>query len=142
MSMYGQFQTDTSLENQGIVIDYGTFRITVARAGGANKRFAKTLEAKTKPFKRAIQTDTMDNERGLEILRETYAEAVVLNWETKKDGVFVQGIESQDGGILPFNKENVVFTFQNLPDLFTDIQQQAEKSALFRKFLQEQDAKN
>jgi len=142
MSMYGQFQTDTSLESQGIVIDYGTFRITVARAGGANKRFAKTLEAKTKPFKRAIQTDTMDNERGLEILRETYAEAVVLNWETKKDGVFVQGIESQDGGILPFNKENVVFTFQNLPDLFTDIQQQAEKSALFRKFLQEQDAKN
>jgi hypothetical protein len=140
--MYGQFQTDTSLESQGIVIDYGTFRITVARAGGANKRFAKTLEAKTKPFKRAIQTDTMDNERGLEILRETYAEAVVLNWETKKDGVFVQGIESQDGGILPFNKENVVFTFQNLPDLFTDIQQQAEKSALFRKFLQEQDAKN
>ena len=142
MSMYGQFQTDTNLESQGIVIDYGTFRITVARAGGANKRFAKTLEAKTKPFKRAIQTDTMDNERGLEILRETYAEAVVLNWETKKDGVFVQGIESQDGGILPFNKENVVFTFQNLPDLFTDIQQQAEKSALFRKFLQEQDAKN
>lgn len=142
MSMYGQFQTDTSLESQGIVIDYGTFRITIARAGGANKRFAKTLETKTKPFKRAIQTETMDNERGLEILRETYAEAVVLNWETKKDNVFVQGIEAQDGGILPFNKENVVFTFQSLPDLFTDIQQQAEKSALFRKFLQEQDAKN
>ena len=142
MSMYGQFQTDTSLETQGIIIDYGTFRITIARAGGANKRFVKTLETKTKQFKRAIQTETMDNERGLEILRETYAEAVVLNWETKKDGVFVQGIEAQDGGILPLNKENVVFTFQNLPDLFTDIQQQAEKSALFRKFLQEQDAKN
>lgn len=142
MSMYGQFQTDTSLETQGLIIDYGSFRVTIARAGGANKRFSKTLESKTKPFKRAIQTDTMDNERGLEILREVYAEAIVLNWETKKDNTFVQGIEAQDGSLLPFSKENVVATFKNLPDLFTDIQQQAEKSALFRKLLQEQDSKN
>jgi hypothetical protein len=142
MSMYGQFQTDTSLETQGLIIDYGSFRVTIARAGGANKRFSKTLESKTKPFKRAIQTDTMDNERGLEILREVYAEAIVLNWETKKDNTFVQGIEAQDGSLLPFSKENIVATFKNLPDLFTDIQQQAEKSALFRKLLQEQDSKN
>ena len=34
MSMYGQFKTSDTLEIQGVVIDYGDFRVTLARAGG------------------------------------------------------------------------------------------------------------
>lgn len=143
MSMYKQFQTDENLEKKGIVIDYGDFRITIARAGGANKKFARVLEAKTKPYRRAIQTETMDNDRAMELLRETYAEAVILNWETKVEGEWNVGIENPDGEeLLPFSGDSVLQTLQALPDLFLDLQQQAGKVALFRQSIIEDDAGN
>jgi len=163
MSMYKQFQTDTNLEKTGVDLDYGDFIVTIARAGGANKKFEKALEAKTKSVKRAIQTETLDNERGKAILREVYAEAVVLKWAVRVasdnkgkpleplklvaeadggDSVFVQGIEGPSGDVVPFTVENVAATFKALPDLFSDIQEQAQKVALFRQAVQEAEAKN
>lgn len=162
MSMYKQFQTDNNLEKTGVDLDYGDFIVTVARAGGANKRYEKTLEAKTKSVKRAIQTETLDPERGKAILREVYAEAVVLKWSvrvkaddkgkpieplqlaTEADGdtVFVQGIEGSSGDVMPFTADNVAATFKALPDLFADIQEQAQKVALFRQAVAEAEAKN
>ena len=150
MSMYKTFKTEENLEENGIIIDYGTFRVTLARAGGANKKFGRLLEARTKPFKRLIQTDTMDQEIGAQIMREVYAEAVVLNWEVRteitSDGteVYAQGLEdpNDDTKIIPFTKENLVAAFKALPDLFSDLQEQATKAALFREQLREEDAKN
>ncbi|HNQ98406.1 MAG TPA: hypothetical protein PKN52_00320 [Trueperaceae bacterium] len=140
--MYKLFKTDPNLEKAGIVVDYGDFRVTLARAGGGNRRFAQVLEAKTKPFKRAIQTEMMDNERGLQLLRETYAEAVILNWEVRQGEDWVQGIEAPDGSVMEFSVANVLETFKNLPDLFTDLQEQASKAALFRQTVRENDAGN
>ena len=113
--LYGQFKTDEQLEKNGVEVDYGDFKITLARAGGANKKFAKLLEAKTKPFKRAIQTETIDPERALDILREVYSEAVILKWETKVDGKWKAGIESPDGELLPSKPENIYNTIKALP---------------------------
>lgn len=139
-----QFQTNPELEKSGIVIDYGDFRIKIARAGGNNKRFAKIMDAKTKPFRRAIQTETMDNEKAMDLVREGYAEAVVLDWETKVDGKFKQGIEDleNEGKLIEVTPTNIFKTFKALPDLFTEIQEQAQKAALFRTELKEADAKN
>lgn len=147
MSMYKNFQTDANLEKNGITIDYGDFRVLIARAGGANKKFAKVLDAKTKPYRRAIQTESIETDRIMEILKEAYAECIVLNWETKvvdKDGKeeWKKGIEDQDGKILDFTKENVVTTFKNLHDLFLDIREQSEKSSLFRQVVRETEAGN
>ena len=143
MSLYKQFETDQDLEQKGIIIDYGEFRVTVARAGGSNKRFAKLLEARTKPFKRAIQAETMDPDMAIDILRRVYAEAVILNWETKVKKKFVSGIEAKGGGgLLPFNADNVDLTLKNLPDVFIDLQSQAGKSSLFLTTLREDSAGN
>jgi hypothetical protein len=148
MGMYDQFKTDGNLETQGIVLDYGDFRVTVARAGGANKRFERTLEAKTKAYKRAIQTETLPNEKGKAILREVFAEAVVLNWEVRKPGkkegedTWEVGIEGPSGDVLPFSADNVAATFKALPDLFADIQEQAGKVSLFRAAVLEAEAGN
>ena len=144
MSMYQLFQTNPDLEKNGVIIDYGQFRVTLARAGGANKKFGRLLEARTKPHKRSIQTETMDPEKGLDIMREVYAETIVLNWETKQDEKFVQGIEDQNdpSRVIPLTKENLVATFKALPDLFSDLQEQAMKAALFRDEVREDDAKN
>jgi hypothetical protein len=144
MSIYALFKTNPELEQSGIELDYGNFKITIARAGGANKKFAKLLEARSKPYKRAIQTETMDIERANDLIREVYAEAVILNWETKINDVFVEGIEDPEDSskTIPATKENIVRTLRLLPDLFVDIQEQATKAALFREEIREQDAKN
>lgn len=143
MSMYNQFKTDPELEKKGIILDYGEFRVTIARAGGSNKKYARVLDAKTKPYRRAIQTETMQEERAKELFREAFAEAVVLNWETKVDGKWKSGIENPDGGeLLKFGKDTVIQTLTNLPDLFADIQEQANKAALYRVANMETDEGN
>ncbi len=142
MSMYDLFKTEPVLETEGVILNYGTFKVTIARAGGMNKRYVKVLEAKVRPFRRALQTETLDSEVGLDILREAYAEAIILKWETEQNGKFVIGIESPDRDILPFTKENVVLTLRNLPDLFADIQDQANKTATFRQDEKEKAAGN
>ena len=147
MSMYKEFATDAKREREGIILDYGEFRVTVARAGGANKDYTKTLERKARPHRRAIQTESFDNERANSLLQEVYAEAVVRNWEVKGESetgetVWLQGIEGKDGAKLPFTKENVLATFVALPDLFRDIMEQSQTVALFKESLLEAAAGN
>lgn len=143
MSMYNQFRTDPEAEEKGIILDYGDFRVTVARAGGANKRFQRVLEAKTRPHQRAIQTNNFDNDRATVLMKEAFAEAVIRDWEVKKeDGTWESGIESSDGGVMPVTKENILKVFEDLPDLFQDIMTQAQTSMLFRASLREEAAKN
>ena len=142
MSLREQFKTDQTLERQGVVLDYGTTRVTIARAGGANRDFARVLEAKTRPFKRAIQTETMDNVKARELIMETYVDAVIRDWQTKVGDEWKQGIEGPSGELVPFTKENVLAVLKELPDLFDDIQAQANKAALYRQVVLEADAGN
>lgn len=139
MSLYEMFKTDTKAEQEGVVIDYGgSVRITLARAGGSNKRFLRLLRDKARPYKRAISTEQLPPETQEKILRKCYAEAIVLNWETKVEGEWRQGIEQPgQSDLLPFTKENVLATFEALPDLFTDLQSQAGDFSLFRQALRE-----
>lgn len=149
MSLYKQYKTDEVLETAGVVLDYGDARITIARAGGANKRFAKVLEAKAKPYRRAMQTETMDAGKAEELMRDAYAEAVVLNWETatgedeKGEKIWKKGIEPDTGDkLLPVTAKNISQTFKNLPDLFADVQTQANRVSIFREDILEIEAGN
>jgi len=145
-ALYANFATDPELEKNGIDLQYGVVQreidgkmetvpviITIARAGGANQRFDKVFEHKTKPYKRMIQTDSLDPEIGKQIMRETFAETVILGW---------QNVQNQAGEFLEFNRANVLAVLKDLPDLFVDIQQQANKAALFRAVVVEEDVKN
>lgn len=143
MSMYKQFGTDKELEKKGITLDYGTFRITAARAGSSNSKFVRTHEFLTKPVRRLIEQEILPVEKEREINRRLYAKAVVLNWEVQDEkGKWKQGIEGPDGSILPYTEENVINAFADLPDLFTDFQIQTNKMQLFRIADRKADAKN
>jgi len=146
MGAYDKFKVDVGLEKKGIVLDFTEFRITIARAGGNNKRYDKVLEAKSRPYLRAIQTETMDNERAEQLLKEVYADCVVLNWEVlQKDGKYKKGIEDPtDGKLLPFKPENIVKVLNapELKDLWIDIRNQAQKASLFRASIEEARAGN
>ncbi len=149
MSLYKQFKTDGSVEKDGVVLEYGisskgkTISIRIARAGGANIRFAKLMEAKVKPHRRSIQNETMDTFLAEQIAKQVYAETVVLGWENvefpvlDKDGNNTDVMEE-----LPYTVENCVRLFTDLPDLYMDIQEQAGRAALFRADIREVDAKN
>jgi len=141
--MYTNFKSDPEAEAKGIIHDFGDFRVTLARSGGANKKYQKTLQKRTAPYERAMATGTMDDDVAEKIMQETFCDAVVMNWELKQeDGSWVQGIEGPGGDTLPFNKENLLLTFKNLPDLYDDLRAQAGKSSLYRASLREEAAKN
>ncbi len=149
MSMYRQLETDKSLETKGVEVDYGSFRVTLARAGGANKRYEKILDAKSKPHRRAMKTETMDNEVAIGVMREVYADSIILHWESKdaKDK-WVVGIEAKPKkvgdpiNIVPFNRDNVVQAMIDLPELLIWFKEDAEKLSLYLVQLLEDDVKN
>jgi hypothetical protein len=138
-SLYKTFRTDPSFETAGISLNYGenskgeAIEIRIARAGGANKKYLERMEAKTKPLRRQIQTETVSRAALDAVVREVFAETVVLGWS---------GVEDENGKPLTFSKEACIKVFTDLPDLFLDIQEQAQKSVLFRAEVMEADAKN
>jgi hypothetical protein len=122
-SPYDLFETDKSAETQGVVLDYGHFRITIRRAGGANTAFARRLEAKIKPYRHAFNSGTLDDAIAKRIMVEVYAETVVIGWDDVTD---------RHGNPLPFTVPNCVQLFTDLPELFANVQEQATSLALFR----------
>lgn len=139
MSLFKQFKTDASLETKGIIIQYGyteegkPIQIKICRAGGANTAYSRVLEAKVKPYRRQIQNDTMDRDTMIAIMREVFADTVVIGWDNVQDA---------EGNDMAFNRENVIKLFELLPELFEDIQTQANNIAIFREEILEAEAKN
>ena len=138
-SLYSQFQTDKNVEKEGVVLTYGMnsknkpIEIRIARAGGANVRYNKLLEAATKPYRRQLQNETMDNELAEQITQKVYAQSILLGWEN---------VEDENGVELSFNVDNCMKLFKDLPDLWSDIQIQSTRAALFRAQILETDSKN
>lgn len=134
MSTYRAFSTDEVLESKGITLDFGSAgKVRIARAGGANKKFEKTMMRLTKPHRHAINTGTIDPKVADEVLHRAYAEAVVLGWE---------GITDREGKELPFTVDNAMSLFSDLPDLFQQIRKNADNASLFRAEQNEDDVKN
>lgn len=126
--LYQAFETNKDLESSGIELDYGKnskgapIRIKIARAGGANKRFAKVLDRLLRPYKRQLANDQLSDDVAKEVMIQAYADSVVLGWE---------GVEDREGNPMEFSRDNVVRLFNDLPELFLDVQQQSQKAALF-----------
>lgn len=133
MGVYDSYRTETELEQGGVVLDFGDYSVKIARAGGANLRFARVFEALTKPFRRAIQNETLSEDKAKDIAYQSYAEAIVLGWTNMK---------GRDGKEIPFSKENVIALFRDLPEFFLTIQQEAQRISNFRREAQKDEAKN
>lgn len=124
MSTYKQFSTDKELETNGVVHDLGAAgRFRLARAGGSNERYNKRIMQLTKPFRRAIATNTMDSAEAERITAKVFAETVVLGWE---------GVTGPDGSELPYSVDNAVMLFTDLPDLFAELRAAATDASIFR----------
>lgn len=139
-SPWAMFETNKDLEQGGIRIDYGKYYFQVARAGGENTRYRDMLRQRLAPHNRAINTGTMDETLAQNIIRDVFAETVILDWGSLAHG---EGkMIARDGSALEFSAENVKMILKQLPDLAADLQQQAGSAALYRAVLAEFDAKN
>jgi len=143
MSMYEQFKTDQNAERDGIWIDYQSFRVRIAYAGGSNKQFQKAMERVARPYRRAIATESLSPEVSEMLLRKVYASAVIKGWETMVDGEFKPGIEQEKSTVLmKATPEHIEKTLAELPSLFEDLKSQAGSWALFKAALREEAAGN
>ena len=130
MNLFKQFKTSKNLEIDGIVLEYGStedgrvIEFRIARAGGGNKAYDKAVETQTKSIRKQLQNDLVENDQLLRIMRNVYAETVVLGWKN---------VEDEAGKPIPFTRENCITLFEDLPDLFLDIQEQSRKMTLFRQ---------
>lgn len=133
-SIRSLFATDKVKEVEGIWVEYGeSIKIKIARAGGANKQFAKTLEQLSRPHRRAIQLETLGQEASEDIMYRTFAQTVVLGWE---------GVLDDDGKPIAFSADACVKLFKEMPDFFLEVQAMATSLALWRAAAQDADAKN
>lgn len=134
MSTYSKFATDVDLEKNGITLDLGSAgKFVIARAGGSNERFKRAIQRASRPFRRAIANETMEEKQADEIAAKAFAQTVVLDWS---------GVTGPDGKPLPFSVENAVKLFTDLPDLFAEIRRAAADGSLFRKEILEADSGN
>lgn len=144
--LYSQFKSDADLEKRGVVLEYGFLKkpdgtvdesrpvtFTVARAGGSNSAFTRLMESRIKPYRRQLANEAMDNSVAQKIMREVWAQTVVLGWTNVQD---------ENGQDLPFTAENCVKLFTDLPELFADVQQQSQNGQLYRAELRKHDAGN
>lgn len=131
---YGSFKTNPILETQGITLDMGEAgKFKIARAGGANKNFIKRFQVATKPHRRAIQTETLEESVSNKILVDCYADHILLGWE---------GVTDEKGKKLTFTKENAKKVLNDLPWLFEEIRRASEDASNFREQLIKVDAGN
>lgn len=122
------FATDADKEVNGVVVEYravgGSIKVRISRAAGErNIEFAKCLQAKTKPYARAIANECMPPEVMKQVMAEAVAEKIVMEWDNKDD----------DGADIPCTPANVLKEFEESPDFLLFVIQEAQKLANFRK---------
>lgn len=147
MSLRKTFKTDKTAEVEGVWIEVGMNdhnnqpqEIKISRMSKTNKRYAKELERVTRPHSSAIQNESLDNELGAKLLREVFADTILLDWRNISKSELTGNENDTDE--LAFTRANVLALFDELPDLYDDWESRAKKSASFREQEQEAAAKN
>lgn len=137
--LYKQFETNKDAETNGIWVQYedGTDtappRFLVRRAGGANLEYAKALEQKVKPYRRQAQAGMVPFAVLERLQREVFCATVIRDWEN---------VQNREGEKIPYNYANAIRVMTDLPDLYADLQSQANNISLFKEAVVEEEAKN
>lgn len=136
------FETDTVVERDGVWVEYAPgVEVRVARAGGSNKHFANIMQRLAKPHRRAIQTDSVDEDVLKNIFIKAYAQAIIVDWKGfTKDLITHDDADAETE--LEFNKDNVEAVLRAQPNLFQDIQKAADTISYFRAEVNEADSGN
>ena len=139
MSLFAQFKTDEQKEKDGALITYApnndgtipTFRIL--RRSASNQRYVKALERESAPYRRLLDLGVLDPVSQEHILRRVFCSSILVGWKY---------VVNEKGEDIPFSFDAAMKLFEQLPDLYYDLAEQAGKVASFRLESQESDTKN
>lgn len=139
MSLYKNYAMDADKEINGVSVEVdqnenGTFATFVlSRMGTTNKRYSKALEFATRPYRRQIELETMDNGLAEKIFRKVFCETVLLGWSN---------VYGRDGEEIKFTSSAAIALFEDLPLLYEELSAKAKSVGLFREETTEDEAKN
>ena len=147
MSLRKTFKTNREAELNGVWVAVAEnehnkkpIEICISRMSRVNTRYSKALEEKTRVHQSAISNDSLDEAIGGKLLRETFAESVLLNWRNLPKSELT-GVET-DTEELAFSPESALALFEEMPDLYEDWSERARKASAFREKEKESNAKN
>ena len=89
---------------EGAWANYRGVKLLIARAN--NPKFKTTFRRLTKPYKKEMENETLDEKTSGDLLAQAFAEAILLDW---KDFVI-------NGKEIEYNKENAADLLINDPD--------------------------
>jgi len=138
-SLFKKFETNPDKETQGTIIEFepnedGTvpsFRI--ARAGGANKRYAIEVEREARPYRRQLELGTMKSEVSEALMRKVFVHTILLDWSN---------VQGKDDKPIEYNEENAIALMTKLPDLYDALLKASQDASLFKDDELEQVTKN
>ena len=128
--MWKQFSTDTSAEEEGVWQDFPGFSVLLARAGGKNRAWKKTMNKMAKPLSRRAGSVSMEELEQVD--SAVFIKECIRNWKTKVDGKLKVGIEPPpaesglleqvegaltDDGLMQVTENNIRLTLDAMPDL-------------------------
>ena len=155
LSLYSMFDTDTTLETEGVEVEYGGTRFILARAGGANTKFKTVFTELIKPYRAQMNRGVLDDDVSNRIMAKAYAKTVVLRVDCRKmdaDGnlatknnepVWTLGkFYTREGKLVEATEENVAALLLDVDELFADIRTMAANSATYLKEMDEEDEGN
>lgn len=130
---FAEFDTDAAIEAEtGIDLKFESGEvITILRAGGANKKYSRTLQRLMKPVARRIENKTITVDESDALMAKVYAQSVVVGWD---------GVIDINGSDVACTPENVEALFMAKRDLFREVQSVANSLEAFRRDQLEQDA--
>lgn len=134
MSIYDLYETDTSLEEEGVWVEIGG-GVNVKVAALGNKNHQKAMEKMFAPYKAQRRNGSLDAEIEEDIHTKAIAKAVLVDWE---------GVTDREGDILPYNFENAykILADESLKRFKGNILFLAKEAETFKKQEQEEAVKN
>ena len=144
--LFAMFGTNKEAERTGVWINYGDVKFLVARAGGANLRYAEVLKKRLKPIQHQVDRGTLSKDEDDRVSAEIFAEGSVRDVQCLKNpdvpDSWVQDVPAEDGTILPYTTANVVTLLLALPEMANDLRLQARDANKYLTVQEDEDVKN
>lgn len=138
--LHKQFKTDKKAEKDGIAVrfdpndDKTVPTFYVARMGGANE--TEWLKARARvwaPHREAEVLQTLSEDTKYQLARQSFVEGCLRGWENVQD---------EDGNPIPYSAPAAVKLFEELPDVFVELQNRALSLSAYLVVNVEASAKN
>jgi len=139
MSLFSDFETNPKAEKEGVLFPCGTnndgsqCKFRLARAGKANKKYQKVLQAAMKPHRHAIDNDALKEEIAEEVMLDVFIKSILIGWDNVQD---------EEGKTIKYSQEKAKELMQQLPDLYDTLDKASKKAATFRDAIMKEEAKN